>query len=487
MVDILFLVWVLVNLLLFIYVTQEFILMFFSLKPRRKSQSDSLKEFPIVTIQLPLYNEKYVVQRLLNAVLNLDYPKDKLEVQVLDDSSDETSDLIREFLQYNGEKAAHFQHIQRNDRSGYKAGALAYGTKICKGEFITIFDADFVPDKDFLKKTLPQFADEKVGLVQTRWLHINEFNSPLTMAQSLMLNTHFSVEHLGRKGADGFINFNGTAGVWRKACIASAGGWQADTITEDLDLSFRAQMKGWKFNYLFDVGSPAELPSTFDAYRTQQFRWSKGAAECVRKNMKSLWRSKANLSAKLMGTFHLMNSAVYILAVAILMLSPAVFYFVQNEMVTMPFREPLTYFGTTVLYLLVLIFLVGHLRSSANKLKALLLFIPTIFMYFVMTTGISFYMVRGVLEGFRGRKSAFVRTPKFGTSNRLLNRIREGYDFKKEAPLVILESLGFCYGIFWIVTAYLESNPVCLLYGLILSMGFSLSLLFKHKTFSWAT
>lgn len=487
MVDGIFLFWVLINLLLFTHVFQELILMFLSLRPRLKSTKEPMVVLPFVTIQLPLYNEKYVVERLLNAILKLNYPTEKLEIQVLDDSTDETSHLITEFLKKHGKAAAHFQHIQRQDRSGYKAGALAYGTTLSKGEFIAIFDADFVPDKEFLMLTLPQFKDQKVGLVQTRWLHLNEYHSPLTMAQSMMLNTHFSVEHLGRKKANGFINFNGTAGVWRKECILSAGGWQADTITEDLDLSFRAQIKGWKFEYLFDVGSPAELPSTFDAYRTQQFRWSKGAAECVRKNMKALWQSSAMTTTKLAGTFHLMNSSVYILASAILIISPAVFYFTKGEMITVPFHESLTYFGASVIYLLILIFFVGHYKSSANKWRAVVLFVPTVFMYFVMTTGISFYMVRGVFEGFRGKKSAFIRTPKFGSSGRMFKQIREGYDFKKEVQLVVLEAIGFCYGIFWVATGIVESNPVCVIYGLLLSMGFSLSLLFKHKTFSWAT
>lgn len=485
MIDLIFGFWVMVNMLLFVHVFHELILMKLALKPARPKVDNQAGDLPFVTIQLPLYNEKYVVKRLLEAISKLEYPKEKLEVQILDDSNDETSDLIRDFIRNENESGFEFIHIQRSDRSGYKAGALAYGTELSKGEFIAIFDADFVPDPKFLKHTIPQFQDAKVGVVQTRWLHINEEHSLLTRAQSVMLNTHFSVEHLGRKNGNGFINFNGTAGVWRKECILSAGGWQADTLTEDLDLSFRAQIKGWKFEYLFDVGSPAELPVTFDAYRTQQFRWSKGAAECLRKNVKALWQSGVGLGAKLIGTFHLMNSSVYLLVVAILLTSPCVFYFRQAELISLPFQEELSLFGTSVIYLLILIFFVGHWKSSANKVKAVLFFIPAVFTYFVMTTGISFYMVQGVIEGYRRKQSAFVRTPKFGTSGRLFKRIEEGYDFKKEHRLVLLEILGLCYGIFWVAVAISEMNIICLFYGSILVMGFSLPLFFKRNTFSW--
>lgn len=490
MIDVIFVIWVVINVLLFVFVIHEFSLMLLALiakTPKRPTLKISSHELPNVTIQLPLYNEKYVVERLLTSILALDYPSDKLEIQVLDDSTDETSDIIREFLKKHHQEAHRFRHIQRQKRTGYKAGALAYGTAMTKGEFIAIFDADFVPDPKFLERTLPYFKSKNVGLVQTRWLHLNEYYSLLTMAQSVMLNTHFSVEHLGRTKAQGFINFNGTAGIWRKECIISAGGWQSDTITEDLDLSYRAQTNGWEFAYLFEVGSPAELPITFDAYKTQQFRWSKGAAECVRKNMASLWAATTSTSTKLMGTFHLLNSSVYILAAMIILLSPVVFYSTQLDLITVLYEEYLTQFGSLVLYLLILIFFVGHYKSSSNKVKATFLFIPSVFMYFVMTTGISFYMVRGVIEGYQGKVSPFIRTPKFGSSMRLLERIRLGYDFKKDVGIILPEVIGFCYGIFWLVTAIIEANAVCLLYGLVLSLGFSLALFFKHKTFSWAS
>lgn len=488
MANFIFYFWILINGLLLIHVLHELVLMIRSLQSRKpKAIEQPNEELPKVTVQLPLYNEKYVVERLLNAVSKLDYPKDRLDVQILDDSSDETSSIIKSFISNLGKDDFKFTQIQREERTGFKAGALAYGMQFCEGEFIAIFDADFIPDPKFLLQTISFFKDPKIGLVQTRWLHINEDDSILTRAQTIMLNTHFGIEQLGRKNADGFINFNGTAGIWRKECIESAGGWQADTLTEDLDLSFRAQSNGWKFEYLFDVGSPAELPVTFAAFRTQQFRWSKGAAECLRKNAKMLWKSSAKRSAKIIGTFHLLNSSVYLLVVAILLLSPAMFYFEKTNEITVPNKEIFTICGASVIYLLLVIFFIGNLRASVDKGKAVLMFIPSVLTYFAMTTGISLYMVFGVIEGYRGKKSEFVRTPKFGSSGSLLQLVKAGYDYKKEYSIIALEVLCLLYGIFWTVVSTIDFNLMSLIYGLIILVGFSLSLFFKNKTFRWSS
>ncbi|NRA12181.1 MAG: glycosyltransferase family 2 protein, partial [Crocinitomicaceae bacterium] len=287
------------------------------------------------------------------------------------------------------------------------------------------------------------------------------------------------------KNGGGFINFNGTAGIWRKECIEKAGGWQGDTLTEDLDLSFRAQSMGWRFEYLFDVGSPSELPVTFEAFRTQQFRWSKGAAECLKKNIRTLWNSNVKERSKIMGTFHLLNSSVYLLVVAILMLSPAVFYFDQVGEVDVPYKEVFTGLGASVIYMLLLIFFVGNWRSSTDKVKTTLLFIPSVLTYFAMTTGISLYMVLGVIEGYIGKKSAFVRTPKFGESK--VENIKRGYDFKKEKSILILESICLLYGAFWTITGLNFMNFMSMIYGLIILAGFSLSLFFKNRTFRWSS
>lgn len=486
MANLVFYLWFIFDVLLLIHVVHEMILLVYAFKKKAEVKPiDKQESLPFVTIQLPLYNEKYVTGRLLEAVARIDYPKALLEVQILDDSTDETSDLIRKFIAQQEAPHFDFQHIQRPDRTGYKAGALDFGLKTAKGTFISIFDADFVPDPQFLMDTLGQFDNPTVGLVQSRWTHLNENNSILTRAQAIMLNAHFSVEHLGRIHAKGFINFNGTAGIWRRSCIDDAGGWQADTLTEDLDLSFRAQMTGWEFVYLFDVKSPAELPVTFDAFRTQQFRWSKGAAECVRKNLRALWTSEAARSAKIIGAFHLLNSSVYLLVVGLLLTSPMVYFYQQADEITVPFSNYLSAVGTIVLVALLIIFYTGDMLSSSNKWKSSWRFLPSVFAYFAMASGISLYMVFGIMEGYIGKTSAFVRTPKFGSSAGLSQRVQHGYNFKKEYSIRMLEVLALCYGIFWISVSFSPLNILTLSYGLIILFGFSLAVFFKNWTLGW--
>ncbi|MFN3780844.1 MAG: cellulose synthase family protein, partial [Candidatus Kapaibacteriota bacterium] len=231
------------------------------------------KELPLVTIQLPIFNELYVVERLIRNVCNIRYPKEKMEIQVLDDSTDETQELAKKLVEEYKAKGFDIHYLHRPNREGFKAGALRYGLERAKGEFIAIFDADFIPAEDFLEKTIPYFQNPQVGMVQTRWGHINEDYSFLTRALALSLDGHFVIEQQARNRAGFFINFNGTAGIWRKDTIIDAGNWQPDTLTEDLDLSYRAQLKGWKFVFLSDVVSPAELPADINALKTQQFRW----------------------------------------------------------------------------------------------------------------------------------------------------------------------------------------------------------------------
>ena len=239
-------------------------------------------ELPMVTVQLPVFNEVYVIERLVNAVCEMEYPKDKLEIQLLDDSTDETVEVSRRLVAEWASRGFDIKHIHRIDRTGFKAGALKSGLEKAKGEFVAIFDADFVPKQDFLMKTIPHFRNDGVGMVQTRWEHLNEDYSYLTRAQALALDGHFVIEQQVRNKAGFFINFNGTAGIWRKSCIEDAGNWHADTLAEDLDLSYRAQLRGWKFVFLNDVTSPAELPADINGLKTQQFRWTKGAVETAK-------------------------------------------------------------------------------------------------------------------------------------------------------------------------------------------------------------
>jgi cellulose synthase/poly-beta-1,6-N-acetylglucosamine synthase-like glycosyltransferase len=275
--------------------------------PKPKDTNDE----EMVTIQLPMYNEMYVVERLIDAVCEIEYPKDKLEIQVLDDSTDETVEVVAKIVKAKQELGFDIQHVRRSNREGFKAGALKEGMKSAKGKYIAIFDADFIPKKDFLRNTLRYFTHDKIGLVQTRWEHLNEDYSILTKIQALALNGHFVIEQTVRNKAGFFIQFNGTGGVWLKECIEDAGNWHADTLTEDLDLSYRAQLKGWKFIYLRDFTTPAELPAEMNALKAQQFRWTKGAIETSKKLLPIVWKGKIPLRVKLQATFNLTNNLVF--------------------------------------------------------------------------------------------------------------------------------------------------------------------------------
>ena len=296
--------------ILFMFGLHGFIMLYYH-KKYKAVQHKPIPDFEckdIVTIQLPLYNELYVVERLINAVCAIDYPKDKLEIQVLDDSTDETVEVAAKIVNEKKKLGIDISYIHREDRKGYKAGALKEGLAIAKGKYIAVFDADFIPRKNFLKKTLSFFNDDNVGMVQTRWEHLNSNYSILTKAQALALDGHFVIEQTVRNKAGFFINFNGTGGVWRKECIEDAGNWHSDTLTEDLDLSYRAQLNGWKFIFLKDFTSPAELPSEINALKAQQFRWTKGAIETAKKILPLVWKSNVPLRVKLQSTFHLSNS-----------------------------------------------------------------------------------------------------------------------------------------------------------------------------------
>ncbi|HRI31935.1 MAG TPA: glycosyltransferase family 2 protein, partial [Candidatus Kapabacteria bacterium] len=278
-------------------------------------------ELPVVTVQLPMYNEVYVVERLVSAVCDIRYPKDKLEIQVLDDSTDETVEVTRRLVEEYAAQGFDIKHIHRIDRTGYKAGALKHGLAMARGEFVAIFDADFVPKPDFLEMTVPHFQNDNVGMVQTRWEHLNEDYSFLTRAQALALDGHFVIEQQVRNKAGFFINFNGTAGIWRKKTIEDAGNWHSDTLAEDLDLSYRAQLKGWKFVFLNDVTSPAELPADINALKTQQFRWTKGAVETAKKLLPAVWKSDMPFKVKMECTVHLTSNIVFPFIIMVAMLN----------------------------------------------------------------------------------------------------------------------------------------------------------------------
>jgi cellulose synthase/poly-beta-1,6-N-acetylglucosamine synthase-like glycosyltransferase len=375
----------------------------------KKAPAPAMIGVPVVTIQLPVFNEKYVVERVLEAVAAIDYPRANLEIQVLDDSTDETSGIIYQKLEWLKKSGLKIHHLHREMRSGFKAGALNEGLRTAEGEFIVIFDADFVPATDFLKKTLPHFTDCHVGVVQTRWGHINKDYSLITQLQAFGLDAHFSIEQSARNVAGSFINFNGTCGVWRKACIIDAGGWSADTLTEDLDLSYRAQLRGWKFKYLEEVVTPGELPVVMPVIKLQQYRWNKGAAETARKLMGEVLRSGLPPLQKAHAFFHLFNSSVFVaLFLAALLSVPMLYIKSQNGSLDLVFKLGVVFF-VGFLSVAAFYWTAAHSFYSSPARKFLLLF-PV---FLVVSMGLSFHNSLAVLEGWLGRKSPFIRTPKF--------------------------------------------------------------------------
>lgn len=407
-------------LLLFLYNIGQLSLIITYLRTKKKRlanvrPADTIpwEQLPTVTVQLPVYNELYVAERLIDSIAKLRYPSEKLDIQVLDDSTDETVEIIAKRVAYFQELGVPIQHIRRPERTGFKAGALAYGLTLSEAEFVAIFDADFVPDPDFLLKTLPNFADPKVGIVQTRWEHINEDFSLITQLQAFGLNAHFTIEQSGRYAANLFANFNGTGGVWRRAAIDDAGGWHADTLTEDLDLSYRAQLRGWKFSYREDVGSPAELPVSMDALKSQQYRWMKGAAEVARKMYGTILRTPGvPFINKLHAAMHLFSSATFILVLVLGILSVPLVYIRSRH----PEWEIVFYiinFFQLNLFILISFYGIPYFLYSSKNKALIAFYFP---MYSSMMMGLSLHNAIAVVEGYLGKKTPFVRTPKFNAN-----------------------------------------------------------------------
>lgn len=455
--------------ILFLFGLHGFVMMYYHRKYGHKNPvpDSEFKPDKLVTIQLPLYNEMYVIERLINSVCEIDYPKDKMEIQVLDDSTDETTSIVARVVEEKKKLGFDISHVRRGTREGYKAGALKEGMKIAKGEFIAIFDADFIPQKEFLKKTLSYFTDDKVGMVQSRWEHLNGDYSIITKAQALALDGHFVIEQTVRNKSGFFINFNGTGGVWRKKCIEDAGNWHADTLTEDLDLSYRAQLIGWRFVFLKDFTSPAELPSEINALKAQQFRWTKGAVETAKKILPLVWKSKVPLRVKLQSTFHLTNNLVFpfILLAAILNV-PLIF--IKNS------GAHELYFAMMSLFVLAfvssfLFYLYSQKDIHTDWRKRIVLF-P---LFMAGSMGLAVNNSRAVFEGLMNRKSEFVRTPKFKqesdkdtfVGNKYLNR-KLGLSVFVEAVLAVYCFLGVLSSIYFMELA---SIPFQVLF----TLGFS--------------
>ncbi|MCA1560427.1 MAG: glycosyltransferase family 2 protein [Acidobacteria bacterium] len=379
-------------------------------KGRAPAPLPPLTVLPRVTVQLPIYNEMYVADRLIASVCDLDYPQELLEIQVLDDSTDETTSIAELAVRRHAARGFNISYIHRVDRRGYKAGALDAGLKAASGEFVAIFDADFVPGADFLQRTLPYFqTDPKVGMVQARWGHINQDYSLLTKIQSMLLDAHFVLEHGGRNRAGCFFNFNGTAGVWRREAIGSAGGWQHDTLTEDLDLSYRAQLEGWRFIFLSDVVAPAEVPVEMNSFKSQQHRWAKGSIQTCIKLLPRILRSKQPLAVKAEAFFHLSANFNYLMmSLLSVLMFPAMWVRYNMGWTEMLLIDVPLFFAAT---LSVGNFYIVSQRELYADWRQRLKYLP-----FLMSIGIGLCVnnTRAVLEAIFGNQSEFARTPKYG-------------------------------------------------------------------------
>jgi len=398
-------------------------------RDHRPSPPGRFAELPRVTVQLPIYNELYVAERLLEAVARLDYPREQLEIQVLDDSTDETRDLVALAVRRLAARGFDIVHRHRQDRRGYKAGALAEGLKTARGEFIAIFDADFIPPPDFLQRTIHYFTDPAVGMVQARWGHINQDYSLLTKVQAILLDGHFVLEHGARHRARCFFNFNGTAGIWRRAAIESAGGWQHDTLTEDLDLSYRAQLAGWQFVFLPDLVAPAEVPVEMNGFKSQQHRWAKGSIQTCRKLLPQILAADLPLVVKAEAFFHLTANFNYpLMTVLSLLMFPAIYVrytsgWTEMLLIDVPFFVAAT---ASVGYF----YLVSQREIYADW-QARLKYLPLLM---ALGIGLSINNTRAVIEALVNRESPFARTPKYGVE-------RSGDDWmsKKYRQLVLVQ------------------------------------------------
>jgi len=426
---------------------------------------------PKVTIQLPIFNEQYVVERLIDNICELDYPKDKLQIHILDDSNDETVEITaRKVAEYKA-KGFDIEQILRDDRVGYKAGALKAAMPFCDSDFVAIFDADFLPEPDFLKKTMPFFKNDKIGVVQTRWGHINQNYSLLTELQAFQLNVHFTVEQKGRYKGNYLLQFNGTAGVWRSQCIDEAGGWEADTLTEDLDLSYRAQLKGWEIIFLEDVLAPAELPAEMHGLKSQQFRWMKGGAETARKILPTIWKSDLGMAEKFHATSHLLSSSVFLFIFIIGVFSVPLIYFMGK------INFNLDILGVFMISLLSIsiIYFVANVQTAwkgQSLIKKIFKFIVLFPVFLSLSMGLSLHNSIAVLQGYRGKKSAFIRTPKFNIVNLQDKFNKEKYRKTKISFATIMEGVLSVYFMLAVVAAIYTGMTALIIYHAALAIGF---------------
>lgn len=446
--------------LLTIYGVHRMVLTWLFVRSRRATPAPAIPEAeaPLVTVQLPLFNEPFVVERLIQSVAELDWPRSKLEIQVLDDSTDETTELARAAVERWRALGLDITLLHRSARQGFKAGALAEGLRAAKGDYIAIFDADFVPPVDFLRRALPSFSPG-VGMVQARWGHLNRGEGWLMRVQAILLDGHFVIEHTARSASGLWFNFNGTAGVWRREAIESAGGWQHDTLTEDLDLSYRAQLAGWRFVYLLDLVVPGELPPNLSALRAQQHRWAKGSIQTAKKLLMRVWRAPVGLGVKLEATSHLCANLSYPVAIALVLLTP----------LTVAARASLSaswaWFDLTFLTVslgsVVLFYATSQLAGWPDGARRLLALPATL----AVGVGMALGQSRAVAEALMGRQSPFVRTPKVGSQRSFaLRRIGVEAPDRRLARLEYAMALYQAAGLGWTLgQGYFAAVPLQLI------------------------
>jgi cellulose synthase/poly-beta-1,6-N-acetylglucosamine synthase-like glycosyltransferase len=414
-------------------------------RDRQPKQGPALDPMPVVTIQLPLYNEMYVADRLIDAVCKIDYPRELLEIQVLDDSTDETRSIAEVAARRFAAQGIDIKYIHRDDRTGYKAGALEAGLKVARGEYIAVFDADFIPGSDFLTRLMPHFGDPGVAMVQARWGHINEDYSLLTRIQAILLDGHFVLEHGGRNRGGRFFNFNGTAGIWRRVAIDDAGGWQHDTLTEDLDLSYRAQLRGWRFVFVPDVIAPAEVPVEMNAFKSQQHRWAKGSIQTCRKLLPQILRANVPLGVKVEAFFHLTANFNYILmCILSLLIFPSMVIRYNMGWYEMLLIDVPLFFAATFSFCN---FYLVCQREVHTDWKARAKYVP-----FLMSVGIglSINNTRAVFEALFHRDSEFKRTPKY----RIEANADEWIGKKYRQSVAVQPLIELAFGLYFTWTAF---------------------------------
>jgi cellulose synthase/poly-beta-1,6-N-acetylglucosamine synthase-like glycosyltransferase len=459
-----------VLILLASYGAHRYVLVYLYYKHKKNRTTEPASHFsdlPRVTVQLPIFNEQFVVERLLEAVCRLSYPREKLDIEVLDDSTDETEAVARGLVNHYAAQGYPVTFHHRDNREGFKAGALAEGMRTAKGEFITIFDADFVPPEDFLLRTIHHFTDPKIGMVQTRWTHINRNYSFLTEVEAILLDGHFVLEHSGRARSGLFFNFNGTAGVWRRHAIEEAGGWQHDTLTEDTDLSYRAQLKGWKFLYLQDVECPAELPVEMTAFKTQQARWAKGLIQTSKKILPKVLRSDQRFHVKLEAWYHLTANLSYPLMVvlSVLLMPAMIIRFYQGWFQMMYIDLPLFLAST---FSISSFYLVSQRELFPGKWFRALLYLP-----FLMALGIGLTVTntRAVLEALVGKQTAFARTPKYHVETRK-DKVRANTYRRRLGWVPWVELLIGCYFALTVYYAIDNENYITVPFLILFVVGY---------------